>query len=302
MEKTLENKAVLDTKSAFNFHIDALKKHVNDRTLKTMKPLVADLLEYIEDLENRLIEVKKDQEISTKKISDYEKKNEETRTLLNDLRLQNEKMEKAVCELRCKINDLSSSNLNVSSILSSNVSPSNDSVSLNSESYSEGCRERSVVLSGLANFEHLKHYYFENTFDWITAIRREIEEMFRYLNIPFIPVDIFVMGKYLVKVRMGSREAQKQILLNAHKLRHSESWYGCHFRPSLTQAQRDERTANYKRVKAEYDEKKRGGAKVFLRSLPDHIGFELVETDNCLSAQRIQPAIPPHRRQYNQKY
>ena len=110
------------------------------------------------------------------------------------------------------------------------------------------------------------------------------------------------MGQHLVKVRMGSREAQNLVLANSYKLRQSGFWYACFFRPSLTHAQRVERAENYKIVKAAYDERKKEEATVILRSKPDFIGFELVKSDSSISPNRIQPACPPRRRQHNHKY
>lgn len=137
------------------------------------------------------------------------------------------------------------------------------------EAPEEFYRQRSIVLSGLA----LPIY--PNRYQSARALHYEVERILGYLDVPYIPVDVFAMGKHLVKIRFGTKAAQEMVLARASRLRSSDEWYRCFLRPSLTEKQRAERAENLRSAKSELQRRKEGGEDLVIRSLPNGVTFEL---------------------------
>lgn len=139
------------------------------------------------------------------------------------------------------------------------------------ESTEDFMRLRSVVISGLSPPSHL------SDFEVARRLPIEVNKILEFLDIPYLPVDTFRMGKHLVKVRFGTRQAQQLLLARAARLRKSETYWKCFIRPSLTESERVERANNYRAAKSERE--KRGqeeGKRFSIKPLPCGKKFELI--------------------------
>lgn len=131
-------------------------------------------------------------------------------------------------------------------------------------------RDRSVVVKGLSYIQN------PNPHMRTRALRDEIGKMLAFLGIPYVPVDVFFMGRHLVKVRFGTRRAKEELLQRAPRLRGS-GWSGCFIRPSLLEEQRVQRAENLKLARERADQLRSEGQSVRIRSLPDWLNFEVVQ-------------------------
>lgn len=159
--------------------------------------------------------------------------------------------------------------------------------------FEEGCRLRSLVLKGL----HLppKHHY--NSQEWAKAVRNQVEELLAYQKVPFLPIDVFPMGDHLIKVRMGTMEAQKLVLSRAHWLKGSDRWQRVYIRPSLSEAERSVRAGNYSILLQEKQARESAGESLIIR--PRHnswVEFELIER----RVQRYSRNTTRHTQNYTQ--
>lgn len=144
-------------------------------------------------------------------------------------------------------------------------------------------RARSVVISGLTPPSHL------SDFEVSRRLPNVVNDILRILDIPTPPVEVYRMGKHLVKVRFSTTKAQKMVLARAPQLRGSEYWK-CFIRPSLTPMERVERAKNYQEARSESEKRGREEDKKYsIRPLPGGIKFELV------ARRPPRPSSTPYR-------
>lgn len=155
--------------------------------------------------------------------------------------------------------------------------------------FEEGCRTRSLVLKGLSLPP--KHQF--NSQEWAKAVRNQVEDLLAYLKVPFLPIDVFPMGEHLIKVRMGTKEAQKLVISRAKWLKGSELWWRVFIRPSLSETERTTRAGNFNFLLREKQSRERLGESLTIRpKLNSWVEFELVE--------RRPRALPRNTTRYSQ--
>ena len=193
---------------------------------------------------------------------------EEVESKLNSMKIRSEKLESSlqsqIIELRDMVKDLKEKTSELDKRCVS-VAP------VVNNAFEEGYRLRSLVFSGL---QLPTPHHIPNSQKRVHSIKAQVEDVMAFLGIQYPVIDVFQMGLHLVKVRLGCREAVKEVLSRASKLRYSP-FERVHIRPSLTAEERAERATNLRNAQHERRERESRGEFVFIKSLPNFLEFSV---------------------------